>query len=266
MPYSPSSSAVQGRTRFWSSRRASTISATAAPGAYHADVPSRSTISPPPLRVRSTIWSIRSSETSRRSGIPPTLVADTTGTIWSPWPPSTIAVTSFTDEPVAQAMNVEKRAVSRMPAIPKTPSFGRPDTFFATWHIASRGLETTIRIVTGHSRRSRQPGRDHDHVRPRGLLVAVRPDDVGLVAHDRAHLVDVERLALRQVLLDVDEDDIGVVAQRERLGARRADVAGADDGDLAPPAHTRTPSFSTIASATSLVPTAVGSSRDGFMS
>ena len=26
-----------------------------------------------------------------RSGIPPTVVAETTGTIWSPWPPSTIA-------------------------------------------------------------------------------------------------------------------------------------------------------------------------------
>src|SRR5436189_6082335 len=33
----------------------STICAAAAPGAYHADVPSRLTISPPPLRVRSTV-------------------------------------------------------------------------------------------------------------------------------------------------------------------------------------------------------------------
>ena len=35
-----------------------------------------------------------------------TVVAVTTGTIWSPWPPSTSACTSFTDEPVSQAMNV----------------------------------------------------------------------------------------------------------------------------------------------------------------
>ena len=62
----------------------STICAAAAPGAYQADVPSNSTISPPPFAVRSTIAAIRSSETSCRSGIPPTVVAETTGTIWSP--------------------------------------------------------------------------------------------------------------------------------------------------------------------------------------
>src|SRR5207302_10175599 len=95
IPYSPSSSAVQGSTRFWSSRIESTICATAAPGAYQADVPSRFTTSPPPLRVRSTIASIRSAETSCDSGTPPTVVADTTGTIWSPWPPSTTACTSL---------------------------------------------------------------------------------------------------------------------------------------------------------------------------
>ena len=44
------------------------------------------------------------------------------------------------------------------------------------------------------------------------LLVAVRADDGRLVAEHGAHLVDVERLALRQALLDVDEDDVGVVA------------------------------------------------------
>ena len=46
-------------------------------------------------------------------------------------------------------MKVEKRAVSRMPAIPKTRSFGQPETFFATWHIASSGFETTMRIASG---------------------------------------------------------------------------------------------------------------------
>jgi hypothetical protein len=81
--------------------------------------------------------------------MPPTVVAETTGTIWSPWPPRTIAVTSLTEDCVFQAMNVEKRAVSRIPAIPNTRSFGQPLTFFATWHIASSGFETTIRIASG---------------------------------------------------------------------------------------------------------------------
>src|SRR5213076_2137873 len=73
----------------------------------------------------------------------------TTGTIWSPCPPSTIAVTSFTDDRVSQAMKVENRAVSRIPAIPKTRSFGQPETVLATWHIASSGFETTIRTASG---------------------------------------------------------------------------------------------------------------------
>ena len=69
----------------------STICAAAAPGAYQAEVPIRFTSSPPPFAVRSTIFWISSSDTSLRSGTPPTVVADTTGTIWSPWPPSTVA-------------------------------------------------------------------------------------------------------------------------------------------------------------------------------
>ena len=46
-------------------------------------------------------------------------------------------------------MNVENRAVSRMPAMPKTRSFGQPETFLATWHIASSGFETTINTASG---------------------------------------------------------------------------------------------------------------------
>ena len=115
---------------------------------------------------------------------------------------------------------------------------------------------------------ARQAGGDHDDRRAGGLLVAVRAGDVRLVAEDRAHLVDVERLALRQALLDVDEHDVGVVARREHLRAGRADVPGADDRDLARVLMLARElwSFSISASATSLVPTAVGSSRDGFMS
>ena len=233
--------------------------------------------------------------------MPPTVVAETTGTIWSPWPPSTIAVTSLTDAPVAQEMKVEKRAVSRIPAMPNTRLFGQPETLLATWHIASSGFETMIRIASGdwrtaasttaptifsfvvhevvaaHARRARLAGGDDDHVGAGRLVVAVRADDARLEAEHGAHLVDVERLALREVLDDVDEDDLGVVAAGQLERAGRAHVAGADDGHLPPPlerreivatdvAHTRTPSLSMIASATSLVPTAVGSSRVGFMS
>jgi hypothetical protein len=72
---------VHGSTRFSSSSTESTICAHAAPGAYQAEVPSSLTISPPPTAVRSTIDWICSSETSFRSGTPPTVVAETSGTI-----------------------------------------------------------------------------------------------------------------------------------------------------------------------------------------
>ena len=172
--------------------------------------------------------------------------------------------------------------------MPTTRSASEREAAFATWHIASSGFETTTRIasrerlttsrvtcaddrlvrrhevVAAHPGRARLAGRDHDHVGALGLVVAVRAEDVRLEAEHRAGLVHVERLALREVRDDVDEDDVRVVAARELEGAGGADVAGADDGDFS--TQLATPSLSMIASATSLVPTAVGSSRVGFMS
>jgi uncharacterized membrane protein len=72
-------------------------------------------------------------------------------------------------------------------------------------------------------------------------LVAVRADDVRLEADDGGHLVHVERLALRQVLDDVDEHDVRVVRTRELERARGADVAAADDRDLSPFTHVALP-------------------------
>ncbi len=149
MPYSPSRYAVHGSTRFSSRQIESTICAAAAPGAYQADVPRRLTISPPPNFVRSTSFAIFPFGISSGSGTPPTVVAETTGTIWSPWPPRTTAVTSLTDTSSSRAMNASNRAVSRMPAMPTTRCFSKRDTAFATWHIASRGFETMTRTAFG---------------------------------------------------------------------------------------------------------------------
>ena len=90
------------------------------------------------------------------------------------------------------------------------------------------------------------------------------PDD-GEVAGPALEVAElaVERLALGEALLDVDDDHVGVIAARELLHAGGADIPGHDDGDLPALAQgTRTPSFSMIASATPLVPTALGSARE----
>ena len=62
--------------------------------------------------------------------------------------------------------------------------------------------------------------------------VVVRAGDPGVVPDDRGRLGEVEALALRQALDDVDEDDVGQAGLGDALRGRRADVAGADDGDL----------------------------------
>ena len=58
-------------------------------------------------------------------------------------------MTSLAEAPVSQAMKALNRAVSRIPAMPKTRSRGQPEAALATWHMASSGFETTIRIASG---------------------------------------------------------------------------------------------------------------------
>ena len=98
-------------------------------------------------------------------------------------------------------------------------------------------------VVAAHARLAREPGGDDDDVGAGGVGVVVRAGDPGVVADDRGGLGEVEALALRQALDDVDEDDVGEAGLGDALRGRRADVAGADDGDLvaghAAPAHLR---------------------------
>ncbi len=126
----------------------------------------------------------------------------------------------------------------------------------ATWHIASSGLVTMIedrvrrvlrgllddrpddpgvlgeQVVAAHPRLAGEAGGDDDDVRAGGVGVVVRAGDPGVVADDRRRLGEVEALALRQPLDDVDQDDVGEAGLGDPLGGGGADVAGADDGDL----------------------------------
>ena len=140
--------------------------------------------------------------------------------------------------------------------MPKTRSLGKPEAVLR--HVAhrvervrdddedrvrgvldrllgDRGDDRLVRrheVVAAHARRARPAGRDDDDVGVGRVVVGVRAGDCGLVAEHRAGLVHVERLALRQALDDVDEDDVRVVAARDLLRGGRADVPRSDDGDL----------------------------------
>ena len=141
--------------------------------------------------------------------------------------------------------------------MPITRSGGKPVPCSATWHIASSGLVTTMmtrRRATAAacwptaptipaffaSRSSRlmpglrgQAGGHDDDLRVRGVGVVVGAGDPHVVSDDRGGLGEVQGLALGQSLHDVHENDVGEAGLDDLLGGRRADVAGADDGDLA---------------------------------
>ena len=80
-------------------------------------------------------------------GMPATVEYRGSGTMVSPWPPRTKAVTFSTDTLSSCAMKVRKRAESRMPAIPMTRWGGNPDFFHASCTMASRGLVTRMRMA-----------------------------------------------------------------------------------------------------------------------
>ena len=248
---------MQGRTRFSSRTIASTICAAAAPGAYQAEVPSRLTSSPPPLAVRSTIAWIRSSGASFRSGIAADGRRGDDGD-------HLVAVAAehhrghvldrhagLPGDERREAGRVEdpchaedallrpgRRRSSPRGTSRRAGSRRRPGSRPGSRAITCSVTELTIFsfVVTRSSRL--MPGwRGSPAVitttsEPADLVVAVRAGHVRLVAEDGGRLVDVQRLALRETFLDVDQHDVGVVAARELLRAGRTHVAGADNGDL----------------------------------
>ena len=95
-------------------------------------------------------------------------------------------------------------------------------------------------VVAGHARLAGDAGSDDDHVRACGLLVGVGPYNRGVAAGDGARFEDVERLALREAIDDVHEDDIGVTLVEDSLGGSRSDVPCPDYRYLAA-CHSITP-------------------------
>ena len=174
----------------------------------------------------------------------------------SPWPPSTKAWVSSTDTPSSSAMNVRKRAESSTPAMPRTRSRGKPeapqrDVAHRVERVGDDDQDRVRRVlhrllddgaddpgvlgqevVAAHPGLARQAGGHDDDVGAGRVGVVVRAGDPGVVADDRGRLGEVEALALRQALDDVDEHDVRQAGLGDALRGRGADVAGADDGDL----------------------------------
>ena len=88
-------------------------------------------------------------------------------------------------------------------------------------------------IVAAHPRLARNAGGDDHDIGTLDIGIVVGAADDGVVALDRRALDDVERLALRHTLDDIDEKDVPELFEpgEERQGA--ADLPGADQRDLA---------------------------------
>ena len=87
-------------------------------------------------------------------------------------------------------------------------------------------------VVAAHARLARHPGGDDHDVRAGDRRIVRRAGVIGVEAHDRRGLGDVERLAAGHAVYDVEQDDVAQFLEAGEQGQRAADLAGADQGDL----------------------------------
>ena len=93
-------------------------------------------------------------------------------------------------------------------------------------HDAGVGLD---QVVPAHPRLPGDPGRNDEHVRASGLVVAVAADDPGVEALDGSRLPLVEPLALRHAVHDVHHDHgPGEIFFGQPLRRSRSDVSRPD--------------------------------------
>ena len=103
------------------------------------------------------------------------------------------------------------------------------DAFADRLHHLEVDAEQIVAAHAGLARHAR--GDDHD-ISAGDVGIVVRTGDCSVEAFDRAALAEVERLALRNALGHVEENDVAKALQCREVGERAADVAGADEGDL----------------------------------
>src|SRR6185437_3986817 len=83
-------------------------------------------------------------------------------------------------------------------------------------------------IVTAHSRLARHAGGDDADVGAIDCFVAVGAGEMRIEFVDRRGLRDIQRLALRDTLHDVEHDDVAELLETDEVGERAADLASAD--------------------------------------
>ena len=92
---------------------------------------------------------MRSADSNSVIGTPATVEKRGSGTIVSPWPPSTKHEMSAGDTFSSSAMNVRMRAESSTPAMPMTRSRGNLLRRYTACDIASSGLATGTMMQFG---------------------------------------------------------------------------------------------------------------------
>src|SRR3546814_2125339 len=89
-----------------------------------------------------------------------------------------------------------------------------------------------VRSVAAHTGLAGDPRGDDHHVGALDGGVAAGAGELGVIALDRSRLDEIQRLALRHPVDDVEEDDVAQLLQAGEQGQGAADVAGADQRDL----------------------------------
>ncbi len=87
-------------------------------------------------------------------------------------------------------------------------------------------------IVAAHPGLSGDSGGDDADVGVGDLGIILGAGQPDVIAFDRAGLGEIEALALRNALGDVDHHDVAKLLDRREMGERAADIAGADQRDL----------------------------------
>ena len=174
----------------------------------------------------------------------------------SPWPPSTNAETSSTEMPssdgeeVAEARRIEHAGhadhhVARQAGgLLQRPDHGvervgDDDDEGGRGILLDAGADLlhhldvdADEIVAAHARLARHAGGDDADVGTLNIGIGVGAAKLAVEAFDRARLGDIQRLALRQALGDVENDDIAQLLQPDQMRKRPTDHATADQGDL----------------------------------